>query len=323
MQENLGESRALIKWFRDQFNGEPEMCGTGAGEEAGRHGAILAMAKQNAEEDLRRRLRERGAGPALDELQQALKLKKRPERIEGFDIAQLDGKHPAASLVSFRNGAPDRKNYRRFKLRSVVGVVDDFASMREVVERRYTRLLRENRELPDLILVDGGMGQVNAAREVLEKLGIDCDIVGLAKRDEELWLPGVKGPVRLSKQSEALRVLQFVRDETHRFATSLNQTLRSKDLRLESLESAEGIGPKRAAALLKHYGSIAAIAAASPDEIAALCGCTGEAARAARASAKLAESGRGKAGVRGVYRRDGTAADLAAQAAENEAEYGS
>jgi excinuclease ABC subunit C len=323
----------LKKWFDEQFGLAPEMIFPS--EEGEKHHlAILAMAKQNAGEDLRRRLRERGAGPALDELRQVLNLKNRPENIEGFDIAQLDGKHPIASLISFKGGIPDRKNYRRYKLRSVVGVVDDFASMREAVERRYSRLLKENRELPDFILIDGGIGQVNAAKGVLDALGIDCDIAGLAKRDEELWFPGAKDPVKLSKRSEALKVLQFVRDESHRFATNLNQLLRSKDLYLESLESVEGIGPKRAAALLKHYGSIADIAGAAPDEIAALCGCTAAAARAVRASARLAVSERqaaaGNIAARGAYRgaarrgtaRQGSAADLAAQAAESEAEYG-
>ncbi|MDR2479915.1 MAG: excinuclease ABC subunit UvrC, partial [Treponema sp.] len=242
---------SLAGWFRGQFNYEPELITLGKQPAEKHHAAILAMARQNALEDLRKRLKERGAGPALDELATALHLRTRPERIEGFDIAQLDGKHPVASLISFKNGVPDRKNYRYFKLRSVVGVVDDFAAMREAVQRRYSRLIRESRELPDLVLIDGGIGQVNAAREVMDELGMDSDVVGLAKRDEELWLPRAKKPVVLSRRSEALKVLQFVRDETHRFATGFNQRLRSKDLFFPVLESVEGIGPKRAAAIMK------------------------------------------------------------------------
>jgi excinuclease ABC subunit C len=246
------------------------------------------MARQNALEDLRRRLKERGAGPALDELAQALGLKTRPERIEGFDIAQLDGKHPVASLISFKDGVPDRKNYRYFRLRTVVGVVDDFAAMREAVYRRYSRLIRENQELPDLVLIDGGIGQVNAAKGVLDELGMDSDIVGLAKRDEELWLPHTQKPVRLSKRSEALKVLQFVRDETHRFATSLNQRLRSRDLSFPALESVGGIGPRRAAAIMKAYGSLEAVAAALPEALAESCRLSEATARAVRAAARLA-----------------------------------
>jgi excinuclease ABC subunit C len=198
-----------------------------------------------------------------------------------------------ASLISFKNGIPDRKNYRYFKLRTVVGIVDDFAAMREAVHRRYSRLVKEDSdsgstELPDLILIDGGIGQVNAARGVLDELGIKCDIAGLAKRDEEIWLPHAKEAIRLSKRSEALKVLQFVRDETHRFATGLNQKLRSKDLFLPALETVEGIGPKRAAAIMQAFGSLERIAAASPEEIAEKCNIPETPARAVRASAKLA-----------------------------------
>jgi excinuclease ABC subunit C len=280
------------------------------------------MARQNAEEDLRRRLKDRGAGPALDELIRVLGLRTRPERIEGFDIAQLDGKHPVASLISFKNGIPDRKNYRYFKLRTVVGVVDDFAAMREAVHRRYSRLIREGKELPDLVLIDGGIGQVNAAKGVFDELGMDSDVVGLAKRDEELWLPHSAEPVRLSKRSEALKVLQFVRDETHRFATSLNQRLRSKDLFFPILESVEGIGPKRAAAIMKAYGSLPAIAAADPSELAGRCGLSEAAARAVRAAAKLALADRKAAerrlgNGRAVYSAAGSVSLLAAEAASD------
>ncbi|MDR2663810.1 MAG: excinuclease ABC subunit UvrC [Treponema sp.] len=317
----------LRMWFREQLGLEPELIlldlnesnldeKNGPDDGDRHHRAILAMARQNAEEDLRRRLKERGMEPALDELKTVLALQNRPERIEGFDIAQLDGKHPVASLVSFANGVPDKKNYRYFKLRTTAGIVDDFQSMREAVERRYSRLLKENRELPDLILIDGGIGQVNAAKGVLEELGIDCDIAGLAKRDEEIWLPHAREPVRLDRRSEALKVLQFVRDETHRFATGLNQRLRSGDLKLEALESVEGIGPRRAAALIRHYQGIEGIAAAEPEDIARTCGCGIAAARAARAAARLALSERTRpfaAGSRGFSGRQsaGKAAALA------------
>ncbi|MDR1859277.1 MAG: excinuclease ABC subunit UvrC [Treponema sp.] len=274
----------LQNWFKTQLNCEPELLRSSEK----RHAAILAMAHQNAQEDLRKRLRERGAGPALDELARVLELTGRPERIEGFDISQLDGKHPVASLVSFKNGVPDKKNYRYFKLRSVIGVVDDFAAMREAVERRYSRLLREGKELPDLILIDGGIGQVNAASGVMEQLGMDIGIVGLAKREEELWLPQAKGPLVLARSSEALKVLQFVRDETHRFATNFNQQLRSKDLYFPALESVEGIGKQRAAAIMKAFGSIADIARAEPLELAEHCRISLAAAKAVRAAAQLA-----------------------------------
>jgi excinuclease ABC subunit C len=310
---------SLQRWFREQFGYEPEL----AAPEEKRHQAALAMARQNALEDLRRRIRERGAGPALDELARELGLKTRPERIEGFDIAQLDGKHPVASLISFKDGVPDKKNYRYFKLRTVVGVVDDFASMREAVRRRYSRLIREGRELPDLILIDGGIGQVNAARGVLDELGMDIDIVGLAKREEELWLPNARDPIRLSRRSEALKILQQLRDETHRFATTLNQKLRSKDLSLSALESVEGIGPRRAAAIMQAYVTLDAVAAAAAEDIAGRCGIGETAARAVRAAAQLALEDQAAAQPRlaagegpRAYRTGGETALLAAEAAD-------
>ena len=283
-----GFNVALSRFFSEQFGFTPELIAPNGEDDQKRHAAALALARQNAQEELRKRLRERGAGPALDELARVLGLKTRPERIEGFDIAQLDGKHPVASLISFKNGVPDRKNYRYFKLRTVVGIVDDFASMREAVHRRYSRLVREAKELPDLVLIDGGIGQVNAARGVMDELGIDCDVAGLAKRDEEIWLPHTAEPIRLPRRSEALKVLQFVRDETHRFATGLNQRLRSKDLYFPVLESIEGIGPKRAARIMEAYENLENIAAAEGPDIAEKCGITEAAARAVRAAAALA-----------------------------------
>jgi excinuclease ABC subunit C len=330
-----GEDRLanIRRWFQNQFGYEPALLPpTGR-----RHEAVMALARQNAGEDIRRRVRERGAGPALDELRQALSLKARPERIEGFDIAQLDGKHPVASLIAFKNGVPDRKNYRYFKLRTVVGIVDDFAAMREAVQRRYSRLVREGKELPDLVLIDGGIGQVNAAKGVLDELGLDSDIVGLAKRDEELWLPNAKEPIRLSKRSEALKVLQFVRDETHRFATTLNQKLRSKDLFFPVLESVEGIGPKRAAAIMEAYGSLEAITVESATVLSEKCRISEAAAKAVRAAAKLAledqaaakrklaaAAGKSRTRKGGGYlsgQSARTGASLAEMAAESEPDY--
>ena len=284
----------LSRFFTEQFGFCPELIMPGDrasdGDENGlkRHMAALFMARQNAREELRRRLRERGAGPALDELARVLELKTRPERIEGFDIAQLDGKHPVASLISFKNGVPDRKNYRYFKLKTVVGIVDDYASMREAVQRRYSRIIREGKELPDLVLIDGGIGQVNAASLVMNELGIECDVIGLAKKEEEIWLPHKKEPIKLPQRSEALKVLQFVRDETHRFATGFNQRLRSKDLYFPVLESLESIGPKRAAMIMKTYGNLGKIAAVEPAEMAEKCRISEATAKAVVAAAKLA-----------------------------------
>jgi len=318
------QADALGRYFREQFGYTPELVFQEGLEK--RHVAALSMARQNAQEELKRRLRERGAGPALDELKRVLGLKARPELIEGFDIAQLEGRHPVASLISFKNGIPDKKNYRYFKLKSVIGIVDDFASVREAVQRRYSRLAREGKELPDLVLIDGGIGQVNAARGVMDKLGIDCDVVGLAKREEEIWLPHATAPIVLSQRSEALKVLQHIRDETHRFATGLNQRLRSGDLYFPVLESIEGIGPKRAAAIMKAFGNLEKIAAASAEGIAEKCGVSATVAMAARSAARLAveeQDTKKKKLSMGKFKTSDSAADLAEEAfaAEETPEY--
>lgn len=236
------------------------------------HAATMQLALQNAREELVKRRRETGDLQALMELRSLAGLSEVPRRIEGFDIAHLAGKYTVASLVSFRNGIPDKKNYRYFKIRSLNGAVDDFGAMREAVARRYTRLINEEAELPNLILVDGGAGQVSAAREILDELGLDCDLAGLAKKNEEIYLPGRAEPIVLPKDSPALRVLVAVRDETHRFATGLSKKLRTTDLRFSRLQAVPGIGEKRAKKLLKEYGSLKAIAAAQPDDIARKAG---------------------------------------------------
>ncbi|NLM00287.1 MAG: excinuclease ABC subunit UvrC [Treponema sp.] len=198
--------------------------------------ATSIMAQHNAKEDISRRVRERGDFPAMKELQKFVGMEHLPVRIEGFDIAHLQGKYPVASLISFYNGNPDKKNYRYFKLRTTDGKVDDFASMREVAARRYTRLLNEGEELPDLILVDGGIGQVNAVAGVLESLDLNIPLIGLAEKNEEIYFPGNSTPAVLPRRSDALRLLQRVRDETHRFATKQQQKLRNLDVLDKNLE---------------------------------------------------------------------------------------
>jgi excinuclease ABC subunit C len=234
-----------------------------------RHEAAINLAAQNAAEDLAKRRREIGDIPALEELHKLLGLSALPARIEGFDIAQLSGKHTVASLVSFKNGVPDKKNYRYFKIRSLEGAIDDFGAVREAVARRYTRLVNEEAELPDLILIDGGAGQVSAAKEILDALGVDSDLAGLAKQNEEIWLPEKGEPIVLPKDSPALRVLVAVRDETHRFATGLNQKLRAADLRFGILEEIEGVGAARARRLMSAFGSLELVGLATPEGIAA------------------------------------------------------
>ena len=219
--------------------------------------SAMNMAHQNAVEDIVRRAREQADVPALTELKELLGLDHLPARIEGFDIAHIGGKLPVASLISFYNGNPDKKNYRYFRLKTTDGIIDDFASMREASARRYSRLVNDGLPLPDLILIDGGIGQVNAVQGVLDALDLDIPIIGLAKRDEEIYLPHDSTPISLPKRSDALRLLQRVRDETHRFATSRNQELRTKaNTGVLEFTKLPHIGKKRAALLNANFGTI-------------------------------------------------------------------
>jgi excinuclease ABC subunit C len=236
------------------------------------------------------------ASKDLEELRMTLGLPCLPMRIEGFDISNISGTFAVASMVSFKNGRPDRSGYRRFKIRTVLGQ-DDFACMAEAVQRRYTRVLREalavgNKELaeaepaqnrtaafPDLIVIDGGKGQLNAARAELRKLGLqDLPVIGLAKEFEEIYLPAATEPLRLSHASGALKLLQRVRDESHRFANSYNAQLRLKRISESVLDEFPGIGTQRKAALLKRFGSVFRLHRASVEEIAEVPGFGGKAA---------------------------------------------
>jgi excinuclease ABC subunit C len=222
----------------------------------------------------------------LRELGRVLDLSSLPKRIEGFDISNISGTFAVASMVSFKRGRPDRGNYRRFKMKTVVGQ-DDFACMAETIRRRYTRLKNETdsgqpgrwSNVPDLIVIDGGKGQLNAACAELATLGLDrIPVIGLAKEFEEIYRPGQGGPLRLSRDSGALKLLQRVRDESHRFANTYNAQLRLKRISESLLDEFPGIGTRRKAALLKKFGSVQRLRRATVEEIAQVPGFGGKAA---------------------------------------------
>ncbi len=239
----------------------------------GKHLRIMSMVLQNAAMDADRRLRAQENIPALEELQEILDLPNIPIRIEGFDIAHLSGKYPTASLVSFYNGNPDKRGYRKYHVKSLDGKIDDYEALREVTARRYTRLVNEKQPLPDLVLIDGGKGQVNAVREILNALGLEeVPVIGLAKEFEEIHVPGQRNPCRLPGDSPALHVLQAVRDETHRFATNFSRGLQAKDVSFSLLESVPGIGGARSRKLMQAYGSVDAIAEAGEKNLAETAG---------------------------------------------------
>jgi excinuclease ABC subunit C len=217
----------------------------------------------------------------LAELGQVLSLPAEPSRIEGFDISNISGTFAVASMVSFKDGKPDRSNYRRFRIKTVTGQ-DDFACMAETVRRRYTRLTREAPgATPDLIVIDGGLGQLNAARHELGRLGLQqVPVIGLAKEFEEIYRPGFAEPLRLSHDSGALKLLQRVRDESHRFANTYNAQLRLKKISESILDEFPGIGQQRKSALLKKFGSVQRLRLATLEDIAAVSGFGGKAAQA-------------------------------------------
>ncbi len=270
---SMGDLATLQRFFREELGSEVEI----RTPETSRDASVLRLCIENARQELDRRLREKGDLPALEELAAVLSLPNPPLRIEGFDIAHVGGRNTVASLVSFSNGVPDKSQYKRFRIKSLKeGQIDDFASMREVIARRYTRVKNERLPRPDLILIDGGKGQVGAAQEILDALDLAIPIVGLAKRNEELFLPAHGEPILLPEGSPPLRVLQHVRDEAHRFATTYRAGLQKKSALTPVLEKVPGIGPRRAAKILRSFPDVEGLVETPVDVIAKSTGISEE-----------------------------------------------
>ena len=234
----------------------------------GKHTKLLEMAEANAREEAAKAARGAAMTVALEGLKLDLDLPVLPRAIEGFDISHLEGTDTVASLVRFTDGRPDRRLYRAFTIRGLDGKIDDFESIREAVARRYTRVINEELEQPDLILIDGGKGQLSAARGILSGLGLETiPVIGLAKKREEIFLPEREEPLVLDEASPSLRILEAVRNESHRFATRINRRKRAKRVSLALLEGIEGIGQARSRRLMTAFGSVEAIMAAGLDEI--------------------------------------------------------
>jgi len=208
----------------------------------------------------------------LEELKHVLGLPSLPRTIEGFDISNTGGQESVGSTVIFRDGRPDKNEYRKFKVRTVEGP-NDVASLEEVIGRRYRRRLEENRPLPDLIMVDGGKGQLAAAQKALSDLGVSgVPLVSIAKREEILFTPDRKEGIRLVRTSPALKLVQAIRDEAHRFAIAFHRGRREKQSFASELDGIPGLGPKRKSALLSKYRSLEGIRAATAEELAKVIG---------------------------------------------------
>lgn len=239
---------------------------------------FVEMANSNAELVLRDYIsaletREKVIPQQVQALQRDLRMNRPPLRIECFDNSHTQGSDLVSSMIVFENGKPKKSDYRKFKNETVLAN-DDFATMKEVVQRRYSRVLAENQSLPDLIVIDGGKGQLSAAVQVLEELQIlnKISIIGLAKRLEEIFLPYQSESILLPKASSSLRLLQQVRDEAHRFAITFHRKLREKRTLNSELVEIKGIGPKSTEKLLKHFGSVKKIKEASLEQIAEIVG---------------------------------------------------
>jgi len=228
---------------------------------------------QKRKQEMNRTNKQTSAERILQTMKEDLQMDRLPLHIECFDNSNIQGTNPVASCVVFKNAKPSKRDYRKFKIKTVVGP-DDFASMEEVVRRRYSRLIKENQPLPDLIIIDGGKGQLSSATKIMEELGIleKVTLIGIAKRLEEIFFPNDPIPLYINKKSESLKIIQQARNEAHRFAITFHRDLRSKNALGTELTNVEGIGEKTAQKLLSHFKSVKKIKAALPSEIEEVVG---------------------------------------------------
>ncbi len=291
---SLDEARIIEQWLSKKGGHTVRIRSPQDEREAG----LVEMATTNAQEILRV-MKQRWAADkvrqeqALAELQRVLNLPAPPVRIEGYDVSTLQGTNTVGAMVVFVHGTPRKSDYRRFNVRTVRHVLEpnDYAAMREMLRRRLRRLVEEPEEpitekarrqdqvwriMPDLILIDGGKGQLSVAVDVLREFGLEDQIpvIALAKREELIYLPGQAEPLRLARDSEALKLLQRVRDEAHRFSVVSHRARRARENLRTVLEEIPGVGPRRKQALLRHFGSLDAIRRASVEELARVPGMT-------------------------------------------------
>ncbi len=264
----LPEADLISRWLSERKGEKVQVL---APERGTKH-HLVQLAEENAAAGLSQFLRDEATErAAVEELQKLLHLKKAPTRIEGFDISNIQGNQGVASMVVWEAGGAKKGEYRKFRIKTVEGA-DDFASMREVVLRHYSGVKEDQRPLPDLILIDGGLGQLGAAMDALRELGLSrLDIVALAKakgaKEERIFLPGRKNPVILKPSSPATHLLQRIRDESHRFAITYHRKLRSRALLASKLDDIAGVGPAKRRDLLRYFGSLEALAAASEADL--------------------------------------------------------
>ena len=260
------------KWLSEKRHGAVHIICPQRGEKK----QLLLLAKKNAVEKLNSNVDRRRAD--IEQLRDVLGMDKLPIRIEGYDISTLQGTNTVSSMVVFENGKPKKSDYRHFRIKSVVGTIDDFKSMNETLSRRFSHLDSDEEKFgkkPDLILIDGGKGQLHYAYDAMKALGITgIEMISLAKRDEEIYTVYSNEPIVLPKDNQALQLLQRVRDESHRFAITYNKLLREKTSLISVIEDVPGIGPKKRRALMQKFRTIGDIRRASVEELAEVPGIT-------------------------------------------------
>ncbi|CAN5642508.1 excinuclease ABC subunit UvrC [soil metagenome] len=275
----LADAPVVLEWLQQRRGGRVELIVPKRGQKRGLVQMVAKSAGDNLEQNRIKFLTdEMKMTAAMTELAEALDLPRLPRRIECFDISNLHGTNPVASMVVFLEGRPAKKEYRRFNVKTVEGS-NDFAMMQEVVHRRFKRAAEADAEgddrwaaLPDLVIIDGGKGQLNAALAALNSVDLRLPITGLAKENEELFLPRQMHPVILPRDSQALFLVQRVRDEAHRFAVAFHRQKRSKSSFVSGLDTIPGVGPKRRKALIRTFGSVKGIRDASEADLAAVDG---------------------------------------------------
>jgi excinuclease ABC subunit C len=268
LSAEIPERELTVEWLKGRREGNVALSAPRRGKKR----ELVAMAEENAAIALQNHLlsKDNRQQLVLEELQRSLNLPSPPNRIEGFDISNIQGTEAVGSMVVWENGAINKADYKRFKIRTVPGA-DDYAMMEEVLRRRYAKALEEGGILPDLILLDGGRGQLNVGVKVLEDLGLDwIPVIALAKRAEEVYTPESLRPLALDLTSPGLHTLQKIRDEAHRFAISYHKKLRSRRTLRSVLDQIPGVGPTIRTSLLKHLGSARRVREASVGELAAV-----------------------------------------------------
>jgi excinuclease ABC subunit C len=286
------EAEIVRDWLRERRGGKVDVLTPQRGQKR----SLVEMVAKSAEDNLEQsRLKflsdEQKMTAAMTELSDALDLPRLPRRLECFDISNIQGTHPVASMVVFEDGRPAKKEYRRFTIKTITGA-NDFAMMAEVIGRRFRRAAEADEErdgkwtrLPDLVIVDGGKGQLNAAVGALKEVGMtEVPIASLAKEQEELFLPGNPVSILLPRDSQALFLVQRIRDEAHRFAVTFHRSRRGKAAVASLLDEIPGVGPKRKKALIRKFGSVKGIREASADELTTVDGINQQLAETIKAS---------------------------------------